>query len=129
PQEFVNGLPIGGGFRVPCIIVSQWTMGGWVSSEKFDHTSVLRLLEIFTGVREPNISDWRRQTFGDLTSAFRFGEQAGTKPPALPDTSSSLTLARYTSANLPKPVLPGGDQQPPTQEKGDRKRTSDQNKA
>src|SRR5271163_1371165 len=77
PHEFVEGLPIGGGFRVPCIIVSPWTAGGWVSSEPFDHTSVLQFLEIFTGVREPNISDWRRRTFGDLMSAFRFGEAGG----------------------------------------------------
>jgi phospholipase C len=56
PQEFVDGLPIGGGFRVPCIIVSPWTAGGWVCSQRFDHTSVPRFLEIFTGVREPNIS-------------------------------------------------------------------------
>ena len=33
PHEFVKGLPIGGGFRVPCIIVSPWTAGGWVCSE------------------------------------------------------------------------------------------------
>ncbi|MFJ3219934.1 alkaline phosphatase family protein [Kitasatospora sp. NPDC086801] len=31
PGEFVGGLPIGGGFRVPCIIVSPWTAGGWVA--------------------------------------------------------------------------------------------------
>ena len=129
PQEFVEGLPIGAGFRVPCIIVSPWTMGGWVSSETFDHTSVLRFLEIFTGVKEPNISNWRRQTFGDLTSAFRFGDEAGQKPPLLPDTTSSLTLARYTSTNLPKPALPGSEQQLPKQETGDRKHTPDKNKA
>src|SRR6204780_4947174 len=112
PQEFVGGLPIGGGFRVPCIIVSPWTAGGWVSSQRFDHTSVLQFLETFTGVREPNISEWRRHTFGDLTSAFRFGE-AGTKPPTLPDTSGPLSLARYGAGNLPKPTFPGNDQQPP----------------
>jgi phospholipase C len=33
----------------------------------FDHTSVLQLLEKVTGVTEPNISQWRRKTFGDLT--------------------------------------------------------------
>ncbi len=37
--------------------------GGWVCSQPFDHTSVLQFLEKFTGVREPNISDWRRHTF------------------------------------------------------------------
>ena len=77
PHEFVNGLPIGGGFRVPCIIVSPWTAGGWVCSQPFDHTSVLQFLEKFTGVHEPNITDWRRKTFGDLTSAFRFQRRQG----------------------------------------------------
>jgi phospholipase C len=123
PQEFIGGLPIGAGFRVPCIVVSPWTMGGWVSSELFDHTSVLRFLEKFTGVREPNISEWRRRRFGDLTSAFRFA-QAGKKPPALPDTVGTLNLARYASVNLPKPILPGADQEIPRQEKGRRNRLS-----
>ena len=90
PHEFVNGLPIGGGFRVPCIIVSPWTAGGWVCSQPFDHTSVLQFLEKFTGVREPNISDWRRKTFGDLTSVFNF-RKANKRPPQLPDTSGQLT--------------------------------------
>ena len=121
PKEFVHGLPIGGGFRVPCIIVSPWTAGGWVSSELFDHTSVLRFLEKLTGVREPNISEWRRQTFGDLTSAFRFGE-AKASPPQLPDTVNTLSLARYEAAYQPAPTLPGSEQQAPRQEMGDRKR-------
>ena len=68
--EYVDGVPIGGGFRVPCIIVSPWTQGGWIASETFDHTSVLRFLERLTGVTIPNITPWRRATFGDLTSAF-----------------------------------------------------------
>ncbi|MCC3778755.1 alkaline phosphatase family protein, partial [Streptomyces sp. UNOB3_S3] len=70
PDEFVGGLPIGAGIRVPCVIVSPWTQGGYVATEPFDHTSVLRFLEQITGVREPNISAWRRRTFGDLTSAL-----------------------------------------------------------
>ena len=61
PDEFVQGLPIGGGFRVPCIVISPWTVGGWVAGEPFDHTSVLQFLERFTGVQEPNITEWRRR--------------------------------------------------------------------
>jgi phospholipase C len=121
PKEYVKDLPIGGGFRVPCIVVSPWTAGGWVCSQPFDHTSVLQFLEKFTGVKEPNISDWRRQTFGDLTSAFRFNEGKAAPQP-LPDTAGPLSEARYASAYLPKPTLPGSDQKPPTQEKGERKR-------
>jgi phospholipase C len=120
-HEFVKGVPIGSGFRVPCIIVSPWTAGGWVCSQPFDHTSTLQFLEKFTGVHEDNISKWRRQTFGDLTAAFRFDDLT-TEPPVLPDTSGTLARARYEAVNLPKPTLPGSDQSPPAQEKGQRKR-------
>ncbi|MDR6625539.1 phosphocholine-specific phospholipase C [Caulobacter segnis] len=64
--------PLGLGIRVPAIIVSPWTRGGFVCSEVFDHTSTLRFLERRFGVREENISDWRRTVCGDLTSAFDF---------------------------------------------------------
>lgn len=123
PGEFVAGLPIGGGFRVPCIIVSPWTAGGYVCSELFDHTSVLQFLEKFTGVREPNISDWRRSTFGDLTAPFRFND-ATAPPPELPDTTGPLTLAKYSTNRLPSPTFPGADQQAPQQEKGHRNRVA-----
>jgi phospholipase C len=121
PGEFVDGLPIGGGFRVPCIVVSPWTAGGWVCSQPFDHTSVLQFVEKLTGVAEPNITEWRRKTFGDLTAAFRFDVDKAT-PPRLPDTVNTLSRARYETAHLPKPTLPGADQKPPAQEEGERKR-------
>ena len=121
PGEFVGGLPIGAGFRVPCILVSPWTAGGWVSSERLDHTSVLQFLEVFTGVREPNITDWRRKTFGNFIKALRF--QAALSPaPVLPDTGGLVTLAKFAASNLPKPTLPNSDQQMPVQEKGRRNR-------
>jgi len=68
---------IGLGFRVPLVIASPWTKGGWVNSEVFDHTSTLQFLEHFienkTGkkVYESNISAWRRLVCGNLTSVFR----------------------------------------------------------
>jgi phospholipase C len=120
PDEFIKDVPIGGGFRVPCIIVSPWTAGGWVCSQNFDHTSILQFLEKITGVREPNITPWRRKTFGDLTSAFRFSEVKA-QPPKLPDTGKQLALARQ-SVHLPSPILPTTKQTFPTQEKGSRKR-------
>ncbi|MDT7805712.1 MAG: phospholipase [Actinomycetota bacterium] len=77
----------------PAIVVSPWTAGGWVCSENFDPTSTLRFLERVTGVAEPNTSQWRRKTFGDMTSAFRFNDHTS-QPPVLPDTSGPLTLSR-----------------------------------
>ncbi|KEO71981.1 phosphocholine-specific phospholipase C [Anditalea andensis] len=69
--------PIGLGYRVPLIIASPWTRGGWVNSEVCDLTSSLMFLEKFlkhkTGkdIIETNISSWRRSICGNLTSAFR----------------------------------------------------------
>jgi phospholipase C len=119
-DEFINGLPIGGGFRVPCIIVSPWTVGGWVATRHFDHTSILQFLERVTGVKEPNISDWRRQTFGDLTSAFHFTSPES--PPRLPDTFGKLQEAQWEATTLPTPLVPGTHQKPPAQEPGSRRR-------
>ena len=119
--EFLGDVPIGSGYRVPCIIVSPWTAGGWVCSEPFDHSSVLRLMEAVTGVREPNLTDWRRRAFGDLSSAFRFAGPRSA-PPSLPDTNGPLSLARYQAAHLPPSVFPASAQRLPVQEKGDRPR-------
>ncbi len=77
PEPFDRECPIGLGFRVPLIIASPWSRGGWVNSQVFDHTSTLQFLEKFLSlklgrtVREDNISDWRRLVCGDLTSVFR----------------------------------------------------------
>jgi phospholipase C len=78
--------PIGLGIRVPAIVVSPWSRGGQVSSELFDHTSVVRFVEKRFGVHEPNVSDWRRSVTGDLTSAFDFS-RPGTAP--APDFASA----------------------------------------
>ncbi|TNC25749.1 phosphocholine-specific phospholipase C [Amycolatopsis alkalitolerans] len=115
------GLPVGLGFRVPCIIVSPWTVGGWVCSEVFDHTSQLLFLEKLTGVRETNISAWRRGTVGDLTSAFRFGH-GSTRKPDLPETTAAYNLAQYEASQFPLPTAPTSGQQVPHQEKGQRPR-------
>jgi len=72
---------IGLGYRVPMLVISPWSKGGWVNSEVFDHTSNLRFLEHWlsakTGkkIEQPQISDWRRTVTGDLTSVFRVADQ------------------------------------------------------
>jgi phospholipase C len=72
-----RGGPVGLGFRVPLIVASPWSRGGYVCSQVFDHTSVLQLLERVTSkragkeIRETNISAWRRTVCGDLSATFR----------------------------------------------------------
>jgi phospholipase C len=77
-SEGVAG-PIGLGFRVPCLVISPYTRGGLVASDVFDHTSQLKFLERRFGVEVPNLSPWRRETTGDLTSAFDFARSPDTK--------------------------------------------------
>jgi phospholipase C len=75
-KEKLKQGTVGLGYRVPMIIASPWTKGGFVNSEVSDHTSVLQFLERFIRkkfnkeVTVDNISDWRRAICGDLTSAF-----------------------------------------------------------
>ncbi len=83
--------PIGLGFRVPTMVISPFSRGGFVSSDPFDHTSMLRFLETRFGAEVPNLSAWRRSTVGDLTSALNFSK---------PDTSIP---------SLPAPSAPGSD--------------------
>lgn len=69
--------PVGLGFRVPMMVVSPWSRGGYVNSDVLDQTSTIQLIENVmakkaTGkLREDNISPWRRMVCGDLSSAFR----------------------------------------------------------
>ena len=112
--------PYGLGMRVPMYVVSPWSRGGYVSSEVFDHTSVIRFLETRFGVAEPNISQWRRAVCGDLTSCFDFrtpNDQAffAALPPtrALSDRAGALPRTRpFPPESLTAPV----------QEKGQRRR-------
>jgi phospholipase C len=116
--ESYNGTPVGLGVRVPLMVVSPWTRGGWVNSQVFDHTSVLRLLEQRFGVAEPNITPWRRAVTGDLTTVFDFRTPDDAALMALPSTADYL--ARMAAcAKLPAPVVPASQVQP-KQEPGQR---------
>ena len=81
--------PIGLGFRVPTMVISPFSKGGFVCSDLFDHTSILRFLETRFGAEVPNLSAWRRATVGDMTTAFNFSKP-DTSVPSLPSTSAGL---------------------------------------
>ena len=71
-RDDLMGRPYGLGPRVPMYVISPWSRGGWVDSQVYDHTSVIRFVERRFGVAEPNISPWRRAVCGDLAAAFDF---------------------------------------------------------
>ncbi len=112
--------PIGLGFRVPMLIISPFSRGGFVSSDLFDHTSVLRFLETRFGAEVPNLSAWRRATVGDLTSAFNF-KSPDQSIPSLPSTiqadAQAITQCEATLAGTIAYPMPAS-QSLPSQESG-----------
>ena len=120
--------PIGLGFRVPMLILSPFSRGGFVSSDLFDHTSILRFLETRFGAEVPNLSSWRRATVGDLSSALNFAAPDQSIP-NLPSTLQAIpqiveecvtSLGGTTPYPLPTP------QSSPSQESGTAARPSGQ---
>lgn len=112
--ENARQSPVGLGYRVPLVIASPWSRGGWVNSEVCDITSTLMFLEKFlshkTGKRieEPNISTWRRAVCGDLTSVFRpyHGERM-TLPKAVNRDEWMAGIHRAGFADVPKGFATG----------------------
>ena len=87
--------PYGLGERVPMIVVSPWSKGGFVNSQLFDHTSVIKFLEARFGqgnddLIETNITPWRRAVVGDLTTTFDFERPERWRHITLPSTDRFL---------------------------------------
>ena len=135
PPQTSGGItgPIGLGMRVPMLVISPFSRGGYVCSETFDHTSQLRFLEERFAVTAPNISAWRRKTVGDLTatlqmnspdnSALGLPTPAGWSPANLAALGCGpLDVQEADSAQAPYP-LPSV-QSMPTQEPGTPRRNN-----
>jgi phospholipase C len=103
--------PYGLGIRVPMLIVSPWTRGGWVNSQLFDHASLIKFLEERFAKHHPvlietNITPWRRAVVGDLTSAFDFRNPNGPRRVVLPGTDAfnPEDLVRHPDLELDPPA-------------------------
>ena len=112
--------PSGLGPRVPFIVISPWTKGGYVNSQIFDHTSVIQFMEKRFGVFEKNISPWRRAVTGDLTSVFNF-INPNDAPVSLPSTEGFLPPIEQLAGGSVNTFIPSLENVilgVPTQEKG-----------
>ena len=114
--------PYGMGVRVPMFVISPWSKGGYVNSQVFDHTSLIRFIEQrfgsqYPGLIDSNITPWRRAVSGDLTSAFNFATPNAANV-TLPSTASYQPPddARHPSYSPLPPLI----QAMPTQEPGTR---------
>jgi phospholipase C len=95
--------PIGLGFRVPMLVVSPFSRGGFVCTDTFDHTSLLRFLETRFGAEVPNLTAWRRSVTGDLTSAFNF-VKVDRSVPSLPQPSAADSRVTMSSCATSAPL-------------------------
>jgi phospholipase C len=107
---FQRESPIGLGFRVPLIVASPWSRGGYVNSEVFDLTSTIQFLETFLSlksgksIKDSNMSEWRRAVCGDLTSIFR--DSVSDQPDGLEFLRKDAFMESVYNAKFKK--LPGG---------------------
>ena len=131
--EYVGADVIGLGFRVPMLVVSPFSKGGFVCRDTLDHISPLLFMERRFGVEVPNITPWRRSVVGDMTGAFNFAAPdfgAPRLPVATPmnlaqhpecateeatmhasPTPTSQTMPRQEAGTRPSPsgVVPAND--------------------
>src|SRR5581483_4829212 len=118
--------PVGLGFRVPMLVLSPFSRGGWVCSERFDHTSMLRFLETRFGVEVPNLSAWRRSVTGDLTSALDMTAPDVSAPslptPAAADVTPPLGCPPHEIITNVPTYRPPANPPMPAQEPGAAKR-------
>jgi phospholipase C len=98
--------PVGLGFRVPMMMISPFSRGGLCSSVVHDHTSVLFFLERRFGVEVPYVSQWRRDTVGDLTSLLNFAAPPDVTVPRLPNTTDLAIAAFFEQSLFPAPIMP-----------------------
>ena len=115
--EYIDGLPIGPGTRVPMLICSPWTRGGYVDSNVYDHTSMLKFLAAWTGAQPANVTGWRESVTGDLTSAFDF-KHPDFSIPKIPTLDHTWALTQLTGGSTTPPAE--GHQKMPAQESGTR---------
>lgn len=107
PEALVRNGPIGLGYRVPTIIASPWSRGGWVNSQVFEHSSIIQFLEHFVSekfgkdVRQDEISTWRRAISGDLTSCFRAFDGTVENLPFMDRNASVADIERARGKPLP----------------------------
>jgi phospholipase C len=114
----------GPGYRLPFYIISPWTRGGNVFTEKSDHNSQIMFVEKwlaakgFGSVVTPEMPYWRRAHMSDLTAAFDFSNP-NTSIPTMPvakvphkDKTGVWDGSSYCEAQyaVQRPPVPYGNQ-------------------
>ena len=86
PYDMFGYTFSGPGYRLPFYIISPWTRGGHVFTERSDHNSQIMFVEKWLEAKGINavtsqIPAWRRAHMSDLTAAFDFSAPDTSIPP------------------------------------------------
>lgn len=123
PYGLFGDIYSGPGVRVPFYIVSPWTRGGRVFTERADHNSQILFLEQwleargYKNVQTPEMVNWRRQHMSNLVNALDL-DNPDLSLPTIPEAETPDTaLGKYTGtsnceAKYPtqRPTVPYGNQ-------------------
>lgn len=99
PYDDFGNVYTGPGFRLPFYIISPWTRGGYVFTERADHISQIKFVERWLGalgyanITTDQIPTWRREHMSDLVAAFDFSDPDFTIPD-IPAADSPHTNAQ-----------------------------------
>lgn len=99
PYDEFGNVYTGPGFRLPFYIISPWTRGGNVFTERADHISQIKFLERWLGAQgfgnttTDQIPSWRREHMSDLVAAFDF-ENPDYSIPDIPTAETPHTNAQ-----------------------------------
>ncbi|KAG2418380.1 hypothetical protein HFD88_001481 [Aspergillus terreus] len=117
PYGLFGKIFVGPGFRVPLYMVSPWTRGGRVFTERADHNSQILFLEKwleargYDNVRTPEMVPWRRAHMSDLVNALDL-DHPDTSLPHVPDADEPDRLGDlYTGTSNCEAAHP--QQRPP----------------
>ncbi|KAH8434240.1 nonhemolytic phospholipases C family protein [Aspergillus melleus] len=123
PYGKFGKIYVGPGVRVPFYMVSPWTRGNRVFTERADHNSQILFLEAwltargYKNIRTDEMVHWRREHMSDLVNALDLNHP-DTSIPNLPDVKKPPTLlgkyvgtAKCVAAHpVQRPPVPYGKQ-------------------
>ena len=124
PEGIFGYTYSGPGFRLPFYIISPWTRGGNVFTERSDHNSQIMFVEKwleakgYKNVVTSQMPAWRRTHMSDLVSAFDFSKHDPSIPSDIPiasvphSTNGTWDGSSYCEALYPiqRPPVPYGQQ-------------------
>ncbi|KAJ5131342.1 Phosphoesterase [Penicillium bovifimosum] len=124
PMGLFSDIFVGPGFRVPFYMISPWTRGNRVFTERADHNSQILFVEEWltarghTNIRTDQMVPWRRQHMSNLVNALDLNHPDYSLP-YIPDTGTPDTNGNggYTGSSncqsrhaQTRPDVPYGEQ-------------------